>query len=88
MLPGTSCGLVPVSFGRAVQLPHGAAPQIDEEAGIDLAGADNVLCASDEAASFANNGRNSNLVNFEKYDGPIELLPDGQWAPCAIDGMP
>lgn len=81
------------SVSRAImpgtmQLPHGAAPQIDEESGIDLAGADNMLCASDEATAFASNGWNSTIVNFEKYDGPIELLPDDQWAPRVIDGMP
>ena len=71
-----------------LQLPHGAAPQIDEESGIDLAGADNILCAPDEATSFASNGWNSVIVNFEKYEGPIQLLPDDEWAPRVIDGMP
>lgn len=71
-----------------MQLGHGAAAQIDEETGYDLAGADNTLCASDQATAFASNGWNSTLVNFEKYEGPIDLLPDDEWAPRVIDGMP
>ena len=71
-----------------LELPHGAAPQVDEATGIDIAGADNTLCASDEATSFASNGWNSTLVNIEKYDGPIVLKEDAAWSPRMVDGMP
>lgn len=62
-----------------LELPHGAAVQIDPESGIDLAGADNVLCSPNMATCVANNGWNNTLVNFEKYAGSIELLPDYEW---------
>lgn len=64
-----------------VELQHGSSVFVDEGSGIDIAGADNMLCASDEASAFANNGWNSNLVNVEKYEGSIELQPDAEWAP-------
>lgn len=53
--------LRPVQVSRCimpgtVELPHGSSVRIDEESGLDLAGADNMLAASDEATAFANNG--------------------------------
>ena len=56
-----------------------AAVQLDPETGIDLAGSDNVLCSANRATCVASNGWNTTLVNFEKYDGDIDLLPDAEW---------
>ena len=64
-----------------LDLPHGAAVTIDPETGIDLAGADNVLCPPNKATCVGSNGWNNTTVNFEKYTGPIELLPDCEWEP-------
>ena len=55
------------------------AAEIDEETGIDKAGADNVLCSPNKATCATSNGWNSTLVNFEKYTGELELLPDCEW---------
>lgn len=55
-------------------LPHGAWADIDEETGIDKAGADNVLCGG-ICAGVGVSGYNTTLVNFEKYSGPA-LEPD------------
>ena len=69
-----------------LDLPHGAAVTIDPDTGIDLAGADNVLCSPNHTTSVSNNGWNNTMVNFEKYTGSIEVLPDCEWAQrIAID---
>ena len=76
--------LRPASVTRTVMpgvimVPHGATANIDGS-GIDLAGADNVLTTSNRTTTPFLNGWNSNLVQYEKYEGPIELLPD-----CEVD---
>ncbi len=50
-------------------LPHGAQVDLDEETGIDKAGADNVLCGP-ICSGIGTSGYNTTLVNFEKYSGP------------------
>jgi anaerobic dimethyl sulfoxide reductase subunit A len=61
-----------------ITLPHGAAVDIDEETGIDRAGADNILCSPNKSTASGSNGWNSTLVDFAKYDGePLE--PDYTW---------
>ena len=77
--------LRPASVTRTVMkgvivVPHGASARIDAETGIDLAGADNVLTSSSRTTTPFLNSWNSNLVQYEKYDGPIELVPD-----CEMD---
>ena len=62
-------------------LPHGAAVQVDEETGIDLAGSDNYLVSAGKATCTGSNGYNSTLVDFEKYAGDITLDEDCQWQP-------
>ena len=62
-----------------IMIPHGAQVSIDEETGVDMAGADNILTSGSDATSYALGGWNTTLVDYEKYDGPIELLPDCQW---------
>lgn len=55
-----------------IEVLHGAWPDIDEKTGIDRSGSDNVLSASVTSACGVS-GYNTNLVNFEKYDGkPLE----------------
>jgi len=55
-----------------IELPHGTWTDIDEETGIDNAGSDNILCAP-ETTGCGVSGYNTNLVNFEKYNGePLE----------------
>lgn len=77
--------LRPASVTRTVMrgvivVPHGASARIDAETGIDLAGADNVLTSSSRTTTPFLNSWNSNLVQYEKYDGPIELVSD-----CEMD---
>ncbi|MDO4291517.1 MAG: molybdopterin-dependent oxidoreductase, partial [Eggerthellaceae bacterium] len=79
--------LRPASVTRTVMpgvlvLPHGAGARFDEETGIDLSGADNVLTASNNTTTPYLNGWNSNLVQYEKYDGPVQLKPD-----CEVDAV-
>ncbi len=62
-------------------LPHGAAVDIDEETGIDRAGSDNYLVSAGKATCTGSNGYNSTLVDFEKYEGDIELPEDCLWLP-------
>jgi len=64
-------------------LPHGAAVDLDEETGIDKAGADNVLCGP-ICSGIGTSGYNTTLVNFEKYTGPA-LEPDWTWAQRVIE---
>lgn len=73
--------LRPASVTRTVMpgvimVPHGASARIDRETGIDLSGADNILTVSNRTTTPFLNSWNSNLVQYEKYEGPIELLPD------------
>jgi anaerobic dimethyl sulfoxide reductase subunit A len=66
-----------------IALPHGAWVELDEETGIDKAGADNMLCAP-VASGIGVSGYNTNLVNFEKYDGSA-LEPDYTWPQRIIE---
>ena len=59
-----------------IMVPHGAGARFDSETGLDLSGADNVLTSSDCTTTPFLNGWNTNLCQYEKYDGPIELVPD------------
>lgn len=81
--------LRPASVTRTVMrgvivVPHGASARIDSETGIDLAGADNILTSSSRTTTPFLNSWNSNLVQYEKYDGPIKLDPDCQVDPVVI----
>ena len=66
-----------------IALPHGAWVEIDEETGIDRAGSDNILLGP-KCAGLGISGYNTNLVNFEKYDGP-ELEDDWKWPERIIE---
>ena len=73
--------LRPASVTRTVMpgvivIPHGAGARIDRETGIDVGGADNILTPSNRTSTPFLNGWNSTLVQYEKYDGPVELVPD------------
>ncbi len=61
-----------------VTLPHGSWVEVDEESGIDKAGADNYLCGPVSTGQGVS-GWNSHIVQVEKYNGPIELAPDYKW---------
>lgn len=78
--------LRPASVTRTVMpgvilVPHGARPRIDEKTGLDLSGSDNVLTSSNRSTTPFLNGWNTNLCQYEKYEGDIELLPDCEVAP-------
>lgn len=78
--------LRPATVSRCVMpgciiVPHGATARIDEESGLDLAGADNILTASNRTTTPFLNSWNSVLVDYEKYDGPIELPADAYAEP-------
>ena len=51
-----------------VGLPHGAWLDYDEEAGIDRAGTDNVLCGT-VTSGMGTSGYNNYNCDFERYDG-------------------
>lgn len=73
--------LRPATVSRCVMpgcviMPHGATARIDEKTGIDLFGADNMLTASNRTTTPFLNSWNSILVDYEKYDGPIDLPAD------------
>lgn len=55
-----------------ISLPHGAWPDVDEETGIDRAGASNMLTPQ-ITSGMGTNAYNSSLVNIEKWTG--EPLP-------------
>jgi anaerobic dimethyl sulfoxide reductase subunit A len=60
-----------------VTLGEGAWVELDEETGIDKAGATNILCG----ARLSGQGEepwNTTIVRVEKYDGE-PLIPDAQW---------
>jgi anaerobic dimethyl sulfoxide reductase subunit A len=61
-----------------VNLPHGAWVEMDEESGIDKAGADNMINGCVPTGQ-GTSGWNSCIVEVKKYDGPIDLKPDYQW---------
>ena len=62
-----------------IVIPHGAQAHVDEETGIDIGGADNMLTSSCNETALLSNGWNGTLVDYEKYTGSIELLPDCEW---------
>ena len=71
----------PASVTRTVMpgvivIPHGAGARIDRETGLDIGGADNMLTPSNRSSTPFLNGWNSTLVQYEKYDGPVKLVPD------------
>ncbi len=73
--------LRPATVSRCVMpgcviMPHGATARIDDESGIDLAGADNILTVSNRTTTPFLNSWNSILVDYEKYEGPIEIPED------------
>ena len=73
--------LRPATLSRCVMpgcviIPHGATARIDDETGIDTAGADNILTFSNRTTTPFLNSWNSILVNYEKYDGDIEVPVD------------
>jgi anaerobic dimethyl sulfoxide reductase subunit A len=59
-------------------LGEGAWVEIDEETGVDKAGATNILNGP-IATDQGNLGFNSCNVQVEKYNGPIDLKPDVEW---------
>ncbi len=61
-----------------VTLGQGAWVQMDEESGIDKAGATNILNGG-IYTDQGNLGFNSCNVQVEKYNGPITLEPDHKW---------
>lgn len=71
--------ITPRMMPGVVTLPHGAWVEMDEESGIDKAGADNILNGAVSTGQGVS-GWNSCNVQVEKYEGPIELLPDYKWA--------
>lgn len=58
-----------------IALPHGTWTRFNEK-GEDYSGSDNVLCAP-ESQLVNTSGYNTNICNFEKYDGTLE--PDYTW---------
>ena len=54
---------------------QGAWVEIDEETGIDLGGNPNVLQAP-KSSGGGSQSWTGTLVQVEKYDGPLELVPD------------
>jgi len=61
-----------------VTLGEGAWAQIDEESGIDIAGATNTLNGPIPTGQ-GHAGWNTCNVEVEKYEGSVELLPDVEW---------
>lgn len=61
-----------------VSLGEGAWAQIDEESGIDLAGATNTLNGAIPTGQ-GHQGWNTCNVQVGKYTGPLELKPDALW---------
>ena len=61
-----------------VNLGEGAWVEMDEQSGIDKAGATNILDGG-IYTDQGNLGFNSCNVQVEKYTGPIQLEPDDKW---------
>jgi anaerobic dimethyl sulfoxide reductase subunit A len=61
-----------------VALGEGAWAEIDEATGIDKAGATNTLNGPIPTGQ-GHQGWNTCIVQVEKYEGPIELIPDYKW---------
>ena len=67
--------VLPTIVPGAVALQDGAWLRIDEESGIDLGGDPNILQAP-KSSGDASQSWTGTLVQVEKYDGPLELVPD------------
>lgn len=67
--------VMPTIVPGAVALQDGAWIRIDEETGIDLGGDPNILQAP-KSSGEASQSWTGTLVQVEKYDGPLELVPD------------
>ena len=67
--------VMPTLVPGAVALQDGAWMQIDEETGIDMGGCPNVLQAP-KASGGGCQAWTGTVLQVEKYDGNIELLPD------------
>ena len=67
-------GIIPGS----VAMQDGAWILIDEATGIDLSGNINILQAP-AADGMGSQAYTGTLLQVEKYNGNIELLPDAQW---------
>lgn len=74
MMPGT------------MTLGQGAWAEIDEETGIDKAGATNTLCGGNPTGQGVQ-AYNTCNVKIEKYTGPIDLKPDYKWPQRLIDAQ-
>lgn len=72
--------VTPTVMSGVIMIPHGATVRIDDESGIDMAGADNMLTSSCKETSSGLDGWNTTLVDYEKYTGSIKLDPDCEWA--------
>jgi len=70
--------ITPRIMPGVVNLPHGAWVDMDEETGVDKAGADNIINGCVPTGQ-GTSGWNSCTVQVEKYEGPIDLQPDYQW---------
>lgn len=71
--------VTPTVMSGVIMIPHGATVRIDDESGIDMAGADNMLTSSCKETSSGLDGWNTTLVDYEKYTGSIKLDPDCEW---------
>ncbi|BAS26235.1 molybdopterin-dependent oxidoreductase [Limnochorda pilosa] len=60
-----------------VALPHGAWVELDDEKGVDKAGADNIMCGAVPTGQ-GTSGWNSVIVQVEKWQGE-PLKPDAEW---------
>ena len=67
--------VMPTVVPGAVALQDGSWTRIDEETGIDLGGNHNVLQAP-KSSGGGSQSWTGTLVQVEKYDGPLELVPD------------
>ena len=63
-----------------VAMGEGAWAQIDEDSGIDMAGATNTLNGAIPTGQ-GHQGWNTCNVKVEKYEGPLNLEPDFTWEP-------
>lgn len=78
--------LRPASVTRTVMpgvimIIHGTRPRFDQKTGIELSGSENILTASNRSTTPFLNGWNTNLCQYEKYEGEVTLLPDCEVSP-------
>jgi anaerobic dimethyl sulfoxide reductase subunit A len=67
-----------------VLLPHGAWVEVDEETQIDKAGTDNWIGGALPTGQ-GTGGYNTNIVQVEKYNGPVKLDPDWKWPARVVE---